>query len=91
MLMQAITTTAEPMKGLERMSVLGMNKEQDLVAHIAIPPPHGDVSTVQASNFEMQEVILGKPTKDTAKAMTSLGLKHIFRQLDEGEEEIQFL
>ncbi len=79
------------MTGLKKKLVLRMNKEQDLVAHIAIPPPHGDASTIQASDFQMQEVILGKPTKDTTKEMTTLGLKHIFRQLDEGEEEIQFL
>ena len=90
-LKQNIMTTIELMSGLERMFVIRMNKEKDLVAHIAFPPPHGDVSVVQASDFQIQEVILGKPTKDIAKAMTTLGLKHILRQLDEGEEEIQFL
>ena len=39
----------------------------------------------------MEEVILGKPTKDTTKALITLGLKHIFKKVDEGEEEIQIL
>lgn len=91
MLTQAITTTAKPMTGLERVSALGVNKDQDLIAHIAIPPPHRDIQTAQPVDFQIREVILGKPTRHTAKAMTTLGLKHIFSQLDEGEEEIQFL
>ena len=62
-----------------------------MVAHITITPPYADIAIVAASNFQMEEVILGKSTKDTMEALTILGLKQVFKHLDKCEEEIQYL
>ena len=52
-----------------------MNQQEDMVAHISIAHPHVNLGRVITQDFEMQEVILGKPTKDTTKALTTMGLK----------------
>lgn len=66
------------------------NQKSDLVAHITIPPPRADIETITTQDYQMQEVILGKSTKDTAKVLTIMGLKKVFHHLDQGEEELQF-
>lgn len=79
MFTQVMTTTAVPMEDPYRIEFIQLNKKHDLIAHISIPSPHVDVSSIEASNFQMEEVILGKPTKDTTKALTTLGLKKVFK------------
>ena len=75
MLTEVVTTTKVSMEDTQRMAFVGMNKKQDLVAHISIPPPHVDVKTIEALDFQMEEVIFGKLTKDIVKALTTLGIK----------------
>ena len=45
-----------------------------------------DIRTVAASDFRIEEVILGKLTKDTTQVLATLGIKQMFTQIDKGEE-----
>ena len=44
-----------------------------------------------SSNFQMDEVILWRTTKDTTKALTTLGIKHVFKKNVKIEEEIYIM
>ena len=57
-----------------------------MVAHIVIPTLYTDPKTRTPQDYQIQEVILGKPTKDAPKALTTLGLKQVVQQLEQGEE-----
>lgn len=79
MLTQAMTTTVILVEDPYRMEFIWVNKQLDLIAHIFIPPPHANVNTIEASDFQMEEVIMINPTKDTTKELTTLGLKKVFK------------
>ena len=65
-LTEVVTTTPTPVQIPPRMTYLASDKQDDLVSKIAIPPLHAKIDTVAAEDFTIQEVILGKPTKDIA-------------------------
>ena len=79
MLTQVMTTIVIPMKDPHKMAFIQMNWQEAMVAHITIPSPHPNFGTAMAPNFEMQEVILGKPRKDTTKALTTLGFENAYK------------
>ena len=78
-LTQVMTMTIVPMEDPHRTTFIWMNQQEDMVVHIAIPLSHVNFGTIMAPDFEMQEVSLGKPTKETTKALTNMGLKNVFK------------
>lgn len=91
MLSEVVTTTAGPMEIPLRMTYLGIDKKDDLNTQITIPPLHTNISMVAAENFKIEEVILGKPTKDTMQVLATLGIKQLFTQIEKCEKYIQIL
>ena len=64
-LIEAIRKMPTPIEIPSKLAYLAINKQDDLVAQIVVPPLHAKIHIVVATNFKIQEVILGKPTKDT--------------------------
>ena len=71
-----------------RMTYLGIYKQDYLITQINIPPLHIDISMVVFMDFDIEEVILGNPTKDSAHALATLKIKYMFTEIDKGEQEI---
>ena len=55
------------------------NRQDDMVAQIAIPLPNAYEEAITPKDYQVQEVILGKPSKDIAKALMTLSLKQVLQ------------
>ena len=55
-----------------KMVYLVVDCQDDLFSKITLPPLHADVEMVMAKDFHFQEIHLGKPTKDTTKALNTI-------------------
>lgn len=64
------------------------NLDQDLLAHIAIPPPYVETEDLTPKDYQIKEVLLGNPTIDMAKVMITMGVREVFRKFDENENEL---
>lgn len=64
------------------------DQNQDLFDHVAISPPHVDINNLTPKNYQIREVMLGKPTVDIAKLMVTIGMKEVFRHLEQDETKL---
>lgn len=53
-----------------------------------MPPPHIDVEELTPRDYQVREIVLGKPTLDTAKLLVTTGMKEVFKNLEQDEEEL---
>ena len=67
------------------------NQDQDFLAHISIPPPHVDIEDLTPKDYQIREVLLGKPMVDTTKVLITMGIKEAFRHMDEDESKLVML
>lgn len=49
---------------------------------MAIPPLQTDVEELTPRDYQIKEVMHGKPTLDTAKLMVTTRIKEVFRSLE---------
>ena len=77
-LTEVVTANPAPMEIPLKMAYFWIDKQYDLIAQIAILPLHAEIDTVASADFQIQEINLGKPTKDTAQALATLGIKQMF-------------
>ena len=64
-LTEVVITMPGPMEIPLKMAYLAIDKQDDLVAQIAIPPLNAEIDTVVVVDFKIEQITLGKPTKDT--------------------------
>ena len=84
-LTEVVMANPTPREIPSKMAYLGIDKQDDLIAQIAISPPHTKIDIIAATDFQIQEINLSKPTKDTSQALATLGIKQMFTQIDKGE------
>ena len=64
------------------------NRYQHLLSHITIPPPHDGTRDLTPKDYQIREVLLGKPTIDIAKVMITTGIREVFKYFDDKESEL---
>ena len=67
------------------MAYLEIDKQDDLISQIAIPLPHVEIDIVATVDFKIEHINFSRPTKDIVQALTTLGVKQMFTQIDKGE------
>ena len=67
------------------------NQDQDFLAHIAIPPLHVDPRELTPTDYQIKEVLLGRPMVDTTKVLITTCIKEVFRRMDKDESELIML
>lgn len=78
-----------PSKEARVLTFINSDHNQDFFSQVAIPPLDADVEDLTPHDYQIREVILGKPTLDTTKLMVTMGMKEVFRSLEwEGVELI---
>lgn len=82
--MKAIKNLEPPNGDARTLSFIMKNQDQDLLGHITIPP-HVDTKELIPKDYQMKEIILGKPTMDTMKVLITIGLKKVFKYMDRDE------
>ena len=65
-------------------------RNQDLFAKVAHPPKGVDAA-VSVKDYEVKDIMLGRPTRDTARQMITMGVKEILKHMEHDEIEIQTL
>ena len=55
---------------------------------MAIPPNNVDTESLSAQDYQVKEVILGRPTWDTTRIMVTMEIKEFFRNMEQEEEEL---
>lgn len=77
---------SEPPKGdATTLSFIMKNQDKNLLANIVIPPPHAETKELTPKDYQMKEIILGNPTKETMKVLVTIGLKEVFKHMDQDE------
>ena len=77
-LIEAATATPTSMEIPSKMAYLEIDKQDDLISQIAIPPLNSEIDAMAIADFKIEQITLGKPTKDIAEALATLGIKKIF-------------
>ena len=58
---------------------------------MAHPPERTDVEVVILEDYEVKDIMLGRPTRDTTRHMMTVGVKEVFKHMEHDEIEIQTL
>ena len=66
-LIKAVKKSKPPKGDTKTLNFILKNHDQDLLAHIAIPLPHVDIEYLTPKNYEIKEIVLGKPTVENNK------------------------
>ncbi len=73
----------EPLMGdAKTLAFVKSDQNQDLFAHIGIPPLHVDIEDLTPKGYQIKEFLLGKLTMDNAKLMVTTRIKEVFRHLE---------
>ena len=60
----------------------------DLLSNLALPPPQSNFEELTPRDYQIWEVMLGKPTLETTKLMVTIGMKEVFRSLEQDGVEL---
>lgn len=90
-LVKFIKKPEPPTGDAQPLAFIMKNQDQDLLAHIAIPPPHADTEELTPKDYQIKEIMLGRPMVDTAKAMIITGIKEVFIHMDKDESKLLLL
>lgn len=90
-LVKSIKTLEPPTSDAWALSFIMKNQDQDLLVHIAIPPPHTDIKELTPKDYQIKEVMLGSPTVNTLKVIITMGMKEVFRHMDYDESKFPML
>ena len=55
---------------------------QDLFAQVAHPPEGTDVEAISLEDYEVKDIMLGRPTWDTAQQMMTMGVKEVLKHME---------
>ena len=58
---------------------------------MAISPLNADVEDLTPQDYQIIEVMLGKPSLDTTRLMVTMGIKEVFRNLEQEGAELMML
>ena len=58
---------------------------------MAHPPEGTETDAVSFEDYKVKDVILGKPTRDTARQMMTMGVKEVLKHMEQDEVEIRTL
>ena len=72
-----------PSKEVRALTFINSYQNQDLFTQLAIPPLDLEITDLDPQYYQKREVILGKPTLDTTKFMVTMGMKEVFRSLEQ--------
>ena len=64
---------------------------QDLFTQVAHPSKGADVEPICVEDYEVKEIMLGRPTRDIARQMMTMGVKEVLKHMEQDEIEIQTL
>ena len=70
------------------MAFVNSTRNQDFFAQVAIPPENVDTEGLGAQDYQVKEVVLGRPTRDTTKLMVTMGIKEVLKKMEQDEEEL---
>ena len=73
------------------LAFVSSTKDQDLFAQVAIPLDNIDTKILGAQDHQIKEVILGRPTLDTTILMVTMGIKGVFRNMEQEETKLHTL
>lgn len=77
-----------PPKDARTLSFIMSDQSQDLFSHVAIPPLHSNIEELDPWDYQIREVMLGKPTLVTAKLMVTIAIKEVFKSLEQEGEKL---
>ena len=63
-------------------------RNQELFAQVARPPEGTDAKFVSLEDYEVKDIVLGKPTWDTTRQMITMGVKDVLKHMEWDEIEI---
>lgn len=79
----------KPPKGNARtLAFIMRNQDQELLAHIVIPPPHTDIEELTLKDYQIKEVMLRRPTVDITNMMITASMKEVFQHMDKDESKL---
>lgn len=84
-LIEALKKLESPAKDEWTLAFVMSDQNQDLFSHVAIPPLHVDIEDLTPKDYQIREVVPGKSTVDTAILMVTMGIKEVFRHLEQDE------
>ena len=70
------------LRDARKLAFIMKNQDQDLLAHITIPPPHAYTEELTPKDYQIREIVFGRPTVDTKKVMITTSMKEVFRHVE---------
>ena len=61
---------------------------QDLFAQVALPLEGTDAEAISLEDYEVKDVMLGKPTWDSSQQIMTMGVKEVLKHMEQDEIEI---
>lgn len=55
---------------------------------MALPPEGSDAEGLSLEDYELKDVMLGRPTQDSAQQMMTMGVKEVLKYMEQEESEI---
>ena len=62
-----------------------------MFAQVAIPPKDTNVENLGLQDYELKEVMFGRPTQDIAQLMMTMGIKEVIKNMEQDEAKLQTL
>lgn len=81
-LIEVMRKLESPPKDAWALAFIMSDQGQDLFAYMAIPPPWSNIEELNPQDYQIKEVILGKPTLEIVKLMFTTRMKELFRSLE---------
>ena len=60
-------------------------QSQDLFAQVALPLEGRDVEGLSVEDYELKDVMLGRPTQDSTQKMMTMGVKEVLKHMEQDE------
>lgn len=90
-LIEVLRKLESPPKDAWELSFIMSYQNHNLFSHVSIPPLHADVEELIPKDYQIREVVVGKPTLDTAKLMVKNGIREMFRHLEQDDTKLTTL
>lgn len=87
-LIEVLRKPKSPPKDAWALAWIMSDQEKDLFSHVAIPPSQSNIEELTPQDYQIKEVMLGKPTLDTTKLIVTIGMKEVFRSLEQDGAEL---
>ena len=64
-------------------------RNHDLFTQVAHPLEGVDADAVSLEDYEVKDIMLGRPTRDTARQMMTMGVKEVLKHMEQDDFEIR--